>query len=149
MANVKDIDRGLKKFMRELQVARSVEVVIGLQEGDTNGGLSIAEYGAYNEYGTGNIPERSFMRSTFDEKINDIGRDISSKYAQVQSGQLTVYAALNLVGMRHGRDIQRKIGSGIGPENSPATIAIKGSDRTLIDTGSMINSVRHIVRRAR
>lgn len=27
----------------------------------------IAEYACYNEYGTWNIPERSFVRSTFDE----------------------------------------------------------------------------------
>jgi len=146
LANVKDIDRGLKKFMRELQHAKNLEVVIGLQEGDTNGELSIAEYAAYNEYGTGKIPERSFMRSTFDEKVSDINRDIDNKYRQVQAGKMNIYSALNLVGLRHGRDIQKKIGSNISPANSPMTIAKKGSGKTLIDTGAMINAVRHIVR---
>lgn len=40
----------------------SVLVTAGiLDEGD------VAEYACYNEYGTGDIPERSFIRSTFDE----------------------------------------------------------------------------------
>lgn len=149
MANVKDIDKGLKKFIRELQEAKTLEVVIGVHEGDTNSGLSIAEYAAYNEYGTKNTPSRPFMRESFDENSSRISKDIDTRYRQVQAGKLDIRSALSLVGLRHTKDIQKKIGSSMAPANSPATIAIKGSDRTLIDTGAMINSIRHVVRAAK
>ena len=146
MKYVTDKDLGLQRFIAQLQVAKRVEVVIGLQEGDTNGGQSIAEYGAYNEYGTGDIPERSFMRTSFDENNRRISQDIATQYDLVKQGKKTVYAALGMVGLRHEADIKTKIGSNIQPANSPITIARKGSSRTLIDTGAMLAAVRYIIR---
>lgn len=141
-----DNDLGLKQFMRELEKAKRVVVEIGIHTDAKNEGESVAQYGAYNEFGTGNIPERSFMRSTFDENTQKISQDLNNRYNQVKSGQLTVYTALKLVGERHVGQIQLKIGSNISPANSPATIKRKGSSKTLIDTGIMRNSIRAIVR---
>jgi len=39
-----------------------ISITVGLLEED-----NIAEYACYNEYGTNHIPERSFIRSTYDE----------------------------------------------------------------------------------
>lgn len=147
--HVQDIDRGLKRFIRELEVAKNTEVVIGLQEGDTNGELSIAQYGAYNEYGTQDIPERSFMRSTFDEQSGKLSRLMNSMFNRVKAGQMSTCQALGLIGLRHQDDIQKKISSDIKPANSPATIERKKSSRTLIDTGAMRAAVRYIVRRSK
>lgn len=145
--NVVDRDLGLKRFMRELQNARNATVDIGVHQGSgTTDGVDIAEYAAYNEYGTSRIPERSFMRSTFDEKLQDVQRDIADKYNDVIAGRSTVYRALGLVGLRHETDIKKKIDSGIAPANAPNTVAQKGSSRTLIDTGAMRNSVRYVVK---
>lgn len=146
MKYVTDKDLGLQRFIAQLQVAKRAEVVIGLQEGDTNGGQSIAEYGAYNEYGTGDIPERSFMRTSFDENNRRISQDIATQYDLVKQGKKTVYAAFNWIGERHSTDIKDKIGSNIQPANSPITIARKGSSATLIASGIMQKLVRHIVR---
>lgn len=144
--NVVDRDLGLKSFMRELQRAKTVEVVVGLLEGPTNNGVSIAEYGAYNEYGTGTIPSRPFMRESFDENIGKINADIYQEYDNVMTGKKTVYAALSTVGMKHQDRVKRKIGSNMKPANAPSTIKQKKSSRTLIDTGAMINSVNYLVR---
>lgn len=144
--NVIDRDKGLKKILQELNSAKTAVVEIGVHEGEVNGeGSSIAEYAAYNEYGTGNIPERSFMRSTFDEQLPKIKRDMDAQYAQIASGKSTVYRALSIVGMRHQEDIQKKIQSGVKPENAPSTIARKGSNKTLIDTGALVQSIRYVV----
>lgn len=144
-----DRDLGLKRFIRQLQVAKVTEVVIGVQEGSKADGQTIAEYAAYNEFGTENIPERSFMRSSFDENVSSIKNDMDRRYGQVMRGEISVRTALGLVGLRHQDQIKNKIDTNIPPPNSPVTIAIKGSSHTLIDTGAMKNSIHYIIRPVR
>lgn len=146
--SVKDTDLGLKKFIAEMQSARSVEVVVGILEGTMNEGQSVAEYAAHNEFGTDKIPERSFMRSAFDENKHGISVVMGQQFAKVKRGEKTVVAALNHLGMYHQAQIQKKIGSNIQPANSPVTIAKKGSSRTLIADGVMQKETHYLVRKA-
>ena len=145
-SSTKDIDKGFKAFKQELQRAKNATVEIGIHQDAMNDGLSIAEYAAYNEFGTVDIPERSFMRSTFDEKQSQINADMAKRYDQVKTGKIGVHRALSLIGLRHAQDIQDKIGSNIQPANSEATVARKKSTKTLIDTGAMRQSIRHVVK---
>ena len=150
MANVKDIDKGLKKFIRELQEAKTLEVVIGVHKGDTNGeGVSIAEYAAANEYGTKRIPSRPFMATAFDENSDKISRSIARHYGAVKRGASTVYDALGRIGQSHMKDIKKTISHrDFLPALSPKTIKAKrGSTKTLIDTGALINSINYKVRK--
>jgi len=142
-----DRDMGLQRFIRELQTAGVTEVVVGVQEGSDNNGQSIAEYAAYNEFGTTRAPERSFMRTAFDENVNDLSADIDRRYSQIVAGTKTVYQALGLIGLRHQEQIKHKIDTNVPPPNAPLTIALKGSSHTLIDTGAMKNSIHYIIRR--
>lgn len=146
--NTKDIDRGLKQFIAELQKARVTEVAIGIfgYSGESEKGVTIAEYATHNEFGTIHIPERSFMRTSFDENISAITADLDRGYDDVKSGNATVYSALNKIGMKHTDRVKKKILSNIAPPNAASTIARKKSSRTLIDTGTMLNSVNHLVR---
>ena len=145
-SSTKDIDKGFKAFRAEMQRSRNATVEIGIHQDAKNEGLSIAEYGAYNEFGTENIPERSFMRSTFDEKKSDINADMARRYDQVKTGKIGVHRALSLIGLKHAQDIQDKIGSNISPANSESTIARKKSTKTLIDTSAMRQSIRQVVK---
>ena len=145
-SSTKDIDKGFKAFRAEMQRARNATVEIGIHQDAKNEGLSIAEYGAYNEFGTENIPERSFMRSTFDEKKSDINADMARRYDQVKTGKIGVHRALSLIGLKHAQEIQDKIGSNISPANSESTIARKKSTKTLIDTSAMRQSIRQVVK---
>lgn len=146
--HISDRDRGLIRFLRELQDARNVEVVIGIQEGSVNNATNatIAEYGLGNEFGTRNAPARPFMRPAFDENRGKIEQQIARQYGRVKSGQITMRTALGLIGEYHQRDIVRKIDQNVPPPNSPVTIALKGSSHTLIDTGAMRASIRYIMR---
>jgi len=146
MAHVTDRDLGLKAFIRQLEHARRVEVVVGIMEDATNEGKSIAAYGFANEYGTKDIPERSFMRTSFDENVSKIQSDMNNEAGKVMAGQSTVKSALSVIGMKHVDRMKRKIGSNIQPANHPETIKRKKSSRTLIDTGAMLNSVQYLVR---
>ena len=145
-SKTKDIDKGFKAFRAELQRTKNATVEIGIHEDKYNNGLSVAEYAAYNEFGTIDIPERSFMRSTFDESHQKINADMAKYYQQVKDGKIGVHRALSLIGMKHAQDIQNKIGSNIQPANSEATIARKKSSKTLIDTGIMRQSIRYLVK---
>jgi len=147
VANIIDKDLGLKRFKRELEKARNAEVLIGVHAGDKNGeGQLIAEYAAHNEFGTKHIPERSFMRTTFDEQQKKLSNTIAMQYSMVKTGSTTIYRALNLIGLKHSDDIKNKINSNIPPVNSPATIKRKKSSKTLVDTGSLRNSIHHVVK---
>ena len=145
-SSTKIVDKGWNRIRRELRRAAVQEVVVGIQQGEMNDGQAIAEYAAYNEFGTENIPERSFMRSTFDENLSGIKQDMDRRYGQVLKGELDVSRALGLIGLRHQDQIKDKIGSNLPPPNAPATIEKKGSSKTLIDTGAMKNSIHYLVR---
>ena len=84
-----------------------------------------------------NIPERSFIRSTFDEK-NDEWMDFLEKQieklCELEIDAKTVFKRL---GARIVGDIQDKIRDIRTPPNAPLTIENKGSDNPLIDTGGL------------
>lgn len=88
------------------------------------------------------IPERSFIRATFDEKSDEIGERAESAVTAIINGA-DVSKALARTGQYIEGEIKRKIGSGPFTPNSPATIRKKKSSKPLIDTGHMRQSVRY------
>lgn len=55
-------------------------------------------------------------------------------------------SALGLLGQHIQEQLQDSIRSNTPPPNAPSTVAAKGFDRTLIHTGTMLNSVTHNVK---
>lgn len=98
---------------------------------------------AYNEFGTGHIPERPFMRTAMRVNRAKYLRTMK-KDAQVilaKGGDGLLRASLDRLGAMAQGDIQHSITSGHWTPNAPSTIRAKGSSRPLIDTGEMRNSV--------
>lgn len=87
------------------------------------------------------IPERSFIRSTFDEKENEWANYISTLIGKVVNGSATAREVYERLGARIQRDIQRKIKQLSEPGNAGATVARKGSNNPLIDSGRLRQSV--------
>lgn len=157
-AVVTDTDLGFDRIMLELTTLQNYSILVGIQEGSiTTGqtragrkqevGLNIAQYSAQNEFGTDKTPERSFMRTAFDENINVIRGALAEQLGLVVDGNKTIRSAFDSVGILVANLIQRKIRQIRSPPNSPETIARKGSSKPLIDFGAMIAAVRHVVRR--
>lgn len=155
---IKDTDLGFKKIVAELKTLGTKEVLIGIQEGSktktivkggrkSKSGEDIAIYAAKNEFGTDTIPQRSFMRSAFDENIDFINAVIQNQYSKIVDGRNTVKQSLDLIGRTVEGLVKQKIRSIYLPPNSQATIKAKGSSKPLIDFGNMINSVRYNVKR--
>lgn len=157
---VVDSDLGFNQILEEIKKTGRQEILVGIQEGSRThvqvrrsrkqeAGINIAQYAAENEFGTNKIPARSFMRSTFDERINEINEIIDDELGLVIDRVQTLNKAFARIGLSIQGMIQQKIREIRSPPNSRATIAIKGSSKPLIDFGQMIASVRYVVRRIR
>jgi HK97 gp10 family phage protein len=146
---VKILDRGYKQIKEQLRILRTKEVAVGVLEGSVNKDqISIAEYAAYNEFGTEKIPSRPFMAMAFDENVNNIERNLKTQYGKVLRGQATTDQALTTIGLQHAKRIQKTItGRDILPKLKDATIRRKkGSTKTLVDTGALVNAIQVSVR---
>ena len=154
---VVDIDLGYNAIMEEIEKLSKASLVVGIQEKakthvqtkksrTQKAGLSVAEYAAKNEFGTNTIPERSFMRTSFDENINRIEKVTSDQYGKIIDGSSNLSQGLGIIGQVITGLIQTKIRQITFPPNSPATIAMKGSSKPLIDFGQMIASVTYAIR---
>ena len=144
-------DLGYVRILNELAAMETMAVEVGLQNDGTSSddGVLVAHYGAVNEFGTrdGHVPERSFMRSTFDETVNKLVSTRAKIIGGVYAGKLTAEIGAGLLGELHQKDVQKKISSHPPPPNAPSTIAKKGSSGTLVDTGLLRQSVRWVLQR--
>lgn len=93
------------------------------------------------------IPERSFIRSTFDENVDDWVEYLVDQVIELGMGDsgITARKIMESLGNRIQRSIVQKIRSIESPANSPITIARKGSSSPLEDTGHLIDAVRYKV----
>lgn len=107
-------------------------------------GTSVAEYAAYNEFGTSEIPRRPFIRSTMDEN--------AEKYKSLLQGALhglasagsaePIRMALTAVGREMEVDIKQKIMSNMDPPNAPAYAAWKEGRRKVTKNGKVLKRPR-------
>lgn len=147
---VKKKDTGWKEFFRRASEIKNGRVRVGILSDSEKGGmhvegsdLTVAEIAAVNEFGTedGHIPERSFLRSTFDEQREQMVEDGKKLMGQVLDGKMPVARALGLLGLKLATAVKKKIAGVVPPPNAASTIAHKGSDHPLIDTGRMLNAI--------
>ena len=153
---VVDKDLGFKKAIKDIVQASKTSVEVGFQNGDIthlqvkgdrkqSPGVSIAQIASYQEFGTDNIPQRSFMRTSFDENEQRINRFAENQFGLVLDGKQNVLKAFSLIGQLVQGIIQVKIREIRYPPNAASTIKRKGSDKPLIDFGQMIQSVRYAI----
>jgi hypothetical protein len=122
-----------------------VQVTVGLQ-GTTAGERGITEMvriAAINEYGAGHVPSRPFLRAASREHGRQWLRLLRTAHRTYIRGDTTrgemQVRRLGLVAVGH---VQASIRDGAWISNAPSTIARKGSDKPLIDSGQMRQSIR-------
>lgn len=93
------------------------------------------------------IPERSFIRSSFDENQDDIGDLGEDLIEQVVNGQLSVKSFYEILGQTGVQMIRRTITDGLSPGLSPMTTSVKGTSKgkPLIDSGGLLKSITYQV----
>lgn len=148
---VRDSDKGFKQVLRNISKMAGVRVAIGLQGSEGNAvehngkGLTNIDLGIFNEFGVpgANIPERSFVRATFDKKHRS-WLNLAVKLSKIDIYTRTPASArrvLGIIGERARADMVRTIDSGIPPALKPATVARKGSSKPLVDTGQLKGAI--------
>ena len=139
-----------KQFMKTLRELTELEVRIGYQRGTLSGNpdnssrADLVDIAMWNEFGTVNIPSRPFMRDSVDKHEAAINHMLTAQKDALLHGA-TAREILNTAGLFQQDLIQTEIEQGDFVANAPTTIMKKGSDKPLIDTGTLKNSVHYIV----
>ena len=120
-----------KKFQKMLEDLDKLEVRIGVQQGaGSDNGVDLVDIAMFNELGTVHIPSRPFLRDSVDAHSSEINAFLQSMRMQLVKGG-------------SAEDVLKKIGDFV--PNSPETIKRKGSDKPLIDTGRMRQSINYVI----
>lgn len=123
------------------QMNGSVEV--GFLDGATYpDGTPVAAVAFWNEFGTSTSPARPFFRNMIAAESPSWPDKLAAAYkATGGDGQ----KSLALMGEDIDGALKQSINDFSTPGNAPSTIAAKGFDKPLIDTGHMVNSTGYRV----
>lgn len=151
----------LRLILAQVAKLRGAKVTIGIHAsaGQHAGSPeTVADIALKHEFGSGRIPERSFLRSTVDGNPKPM---IQAQKAanKVCHGQLTAQQACDQIGLVTVGEVKQTIFNKIPPPLSQQTIAVHQAkaahggglaghaDATtpLIDSGQMISSITHEV----
>ena len=149
MAKFIEKDMGYNNLVKELKNLKGIALVGVFFDKKNKEGVSIAEYGIYNEFGTTHIPERSFMRSSYYENIIKIRKSMM-KYAQKNIFKKNISKnMLSVAGAMMSDAIKKKItdSKNWAEPNSMKTIISKTKsrartkDQPLINTGALRSAI--------
>lgn len=128
---------------RSMVARTKKEVAVGFPAGKAQAypdGTPLVPVAAAHVYGIG-VPKRDFMGLAMDDIVNNTAPIIKSA--------LTVddpTALYNAAGLSAETSIKKAIVDLQDPPNSPITVAAKGFNNPLIETGHMLQSVTYVVR---
>jgi hypothetical protein len=137
------LEAALRQISQNLSKAASLKVGF-LGDATYPDGTSVAMVAAVNEFGQTRVhpnqPPRPFFRRMIAEN--------SSKWAPALAKMLAAHnydaaVCLDLLGAEIAGELQQSIADFTSPGLAPVTIARKGFAKPLIDTGQMLNSVKH------
>ena len=139
-----------KKFFKEIEKLKKLQVRVGYQQGkafheEEGKKVDLLDVAMFNELGTSRTPSRPFMRDSVDDNIDSITKFCQAQIKGIANGSKDAESALNAIGVMQVGLVQKTIVEGNFVPNAPSTIAKKGSDKPLIDTGLMRQSVHYVI----
>jgi hypothetical protein len=145
----KDTDMGMNDIRKNIEKLGHLAVKAGIIEGSGSvDGVDVAQYGAWNEYGVPgkkqkwDIPPRPFIRGFLENNSEAIKKKQEQLSRAVSSGVMDAERAIGLLGQFAQDGIKRYIRTGSFKENAETTIKRKKSSKPLVDTGTLVNSIR-------
>jgi hypothetical protein len=109
----------------------------------------LIDVATFHEFGTVDIPQRSFIRSNDHnnfQKYKNMIEEIKDKI--IFSGMKPKHG-LGYLGEEIRKDIQAGVRNGLEPELKESTIKAKGSSKPLVDTKQLINAITYVVKGAK
>lgn len=142
------MERHLKEI--EKQLGRGAHVRVGFLASatypagvdDEKAGLHVAQVAAWNEWGTATSPERPFFRDMVEKKSPRWGVTLGNI---LRKNNYDGERSLSLMGEVVKGQLVQSIRNWSSPANAPRTVAKKGFNKPLIDTGVMLRSVDYQV----
>jgi hypothetical protein len=113
----------------------------------TGKGKPIAEYGAYNEFGSmtrpDHPPKRSFIRMPLQSKQDKISRYVQGRaMGHIEKANIkAIFVDIGIAGESVIQEAFDTQGFGTWKPNAESTIARKGSDTPLIDDGTLRKAI--------
>lgn len=167
---ITEIDRGWKQIRASLKALKDGDSYVkvgvlgtgsGMKNRERTGPVTNVDLAVIHEFGapSANIPERSFIRSSFDANRHQYIADLRKLMTSVYENKMTVARALGIMGLRMSTDMKKRIttGDGISPANTPEVFMRKllkntarfnktgAAPRPLVDTGRLVGSISHEV----
>ena len=120
----------IRNACREMANKKIVVGIVGTSDSDV---IKIAHA---HEYGDGRLPERSFIRASFDAEQQKLEEITTRALNKMLSGQITVDAAANSIGAQAAQLVQNFIDE--NRVKPPSNFAKKTQHTTLYETGTHI-----------
>ena len=136
--DIKDVKKLCDKLKKQLKTVKGARAGYIKDKAYPNG-FSLIKNALVQEYGNDKIPSRPFLRRSLKD---------AKKWTQYinemfePENELSLEQIAGQIGLMMKKSIQDSIDSDIPPPNSPETIKRKKSSHTLIDTGTLRNSVQ-------
>ncbi len=137
----------LENLIAELKEDHSVDIGV-FGSAVTGNGMSVAEYGAYNEFGSisgDHPPKRSFIRMPLEQHGQKIETYVDKRKAEhIESGDIkAIFDDIGIAGESVIQEAFDSRGFGTWKENAESTIERKGSDAPLINDGTLRHAITH------
>lgn len=146
MATVRVIDRGWKRISRELHTLERRKAQAGVWAwAKYKDGTRVLDAAVWAEYGTAKAPARPFMRYAADNGHADLIRYTQGQLVALYVSGLSSRGLLGNVAGYHvaqQRDAIVQAQSWAVP-NAPSTVARKGFDSPLIETGWLMRAFEY------
>jgi hypothetical protein len=114
--------------------------------GNGEDAITNVQVATWNEFGTDDIDERSFLRDTLTIKKAEIEASMAKRVGLALTGKISPDEVHERTGLQVVGMCQQRISDGIPPGNAPSTLAQKDSAPPLIDTGQLRGAITHEVR---
>lgn len=147
LINTQQVEQALKELAENLKGNMRVLAGVPKGAGTYEDGLTLATIAAVNNFGSadGKIPERPVLGPAIEKGAPQYQRLAEVMIPKVLSGETTMRMLLEQMGQLAEGHIKQEITDLREPPNAPSTIAAKGSDNPLIDTGAFRQSIRYVI----
>lgn len=134
-------DKGFDRIVKQMGELRGVEFGLFSNSGTYPDGTPVVDVGIYNEFGTSRIPARPFMRVAADQGKKSMQQVVDHTIGLMIDGRVTPKAVDDTVGKQWANVVKSTIKHFDTPPNAPSTVAAKGKNDPLVDTGQMMDAI--------
>ncbi len=132
-----------KEILANIARLNKASVTVGVHSDakDYDNGTSVAEVAFFNEFGTKNIPERSFLRATFDKNKDAMVGVFEKAMSDFVTKKRRVDYPLRKIGFMMSEKTKEYMEEMKTPPNADGTIKAKQFNNPLIDSRHLKNSI--------